>query len=244
MQCWLRCCIGNDWKNTDSNNSNTALPIWHAITCSRIFTINQAVASETREPDIRQDGKAAATSQHAGCSALRCQSPAKAGLWLWLLWLLWKRTFILNQLLSTSSWQWKNFTYFLVLKSSLLKERGGSCEKPLAAATQKTREVSKKQKKLVEKTQKNNKIPKQQKQHKILDSSGSWGAWPKLPENWFFWVRCLVFSRFFCFLVFDRFLGGFQGSVWFSKLFLNYSGCLWSSVPSKGFKLALKTAWN
>ena len=40
------------------------------------------MASETREPDIRQDGKAAATSQHAGCSALRCQSPAKAGLWL------------------------------------------------------------------------------------------------------------------------------------------------------------------
>ena len=33
------------------------------------------MASETREPDIRQDGKAAATSQHAGCSALRCQSP-------------------------------------------------------------------------------------------------------------------------------------------------------------------------
>ena len=107
----------------------------------------------------------------------------------------WKKDAIRKEFFSTSSW--KNATF---LKATLptmyrvpyLRKEWGSGKKPLAAAKQKTWEISKIQRNLRKKTY-------------ILDSSGSWGASPRLPQNCFCWFYC-----FFCFLevlLFFCFLG-------------------------------------
>ena len=146
----------------------------------------------------------------------------------------WKKDTILNRLLSTSSW--KNFTFLKTtwptkeLKYGVKiprhlrvkipgKEKGGGGGRRKSTCSRNTKnlEKTKRNKKTSRKPKKTIK-PKKTKKTKILDSSGSWGASPRPPDNWFF-----VFFVFFGFIGFFGFLEVFLVLLVFSSFFWFFS---------------------